>query len=146
MTAQISNGSNARQVAVKVAPFIIVALAGMALRTPLAAAYPFVALLLFLWIVSDTLMLALIARSSGKPEWRAVLGVFAGASFTVWLGSPPVVRSLLLDTPLLAAAMAIVILGHVTWATARARQVLSGPVSEPKERWVSAASEIFRRR
>lgn len=83
MTAQANSGSNARQVVVRVAPFIIVALAGMAVRTPLAATYPFAALLLFLWIVSDTLMLALVARSSGKPEWRAVLGVLAAASLEV---------------------------------------------------------------
>ncbi|PSO09713.1 MULTISPECIES: hypothetical protein [unclassified Sphingobium] len=143
MTTQISNGSNVRQVAVNIAPFIIVALAGVAVRTPMAVAYPFVALLLFLWIVSDTLMLALVARSLGKPEWRAVLGVLAGASFTVWMGSPPVLRGVLLETPFLAVTMAIIVLGHVAWATARARQVLSRSGSDPKEQWVSATSEIF---
>ena len=143
MLAQIDNRSDALRAALKVVPFIVVALAGVGVRTPLAAHYPFIALLLFLWIVADTLMLALVARSSGKPEWRAVLGVFAGASFTVWLGSPPVVRRVLLDTPFLVAAMAIVILGHVTWATARARKVLSGAESNAKERWISAVSEIL---
>ena len=78
MTAQTGNGVYRRQIAANVAPFIIVALAGMAVRTPLAAAYPFAALLLFLWIVADTLMLSLIARSAGKPERSAVLSVMAG--------------------------------------------------------------------
>jgi hypothetical protein len=143
MTTQNSASAVRRQVAVKVAPFLIVALAGMAVRTPLAAAYPFVALLLFLWVVSDTLMLALVARSSGKPEWRAVLGVLAGASFTVWLGSPPAIRGVLLDTPVLAVAMVAVILGHAASGAVRASRVLSGQGSDRKERWVSAASEIL---
>jgi hypothetical protein len=92
MTVKISNGCARPQIVAQVVPFIIVALAGMAVRTPLASAHPFLALILFLWIVADTLMLALVVRSSGKPEWRAVLGVLAGASFTVWLGSPSVIR------------------------------------------------------
>lgn len=143
MTAQISNGFTGRQAATKAAPFLIVVLAGMAVRTSIAAAYPFVALLLFLSIVTDTLMLALIARSSGKPGQRAVLAVLAGASITVWLGSPPVVRGTLLETPVLIAAMAIVVLGHVAGAAARAGLVLRKQGSGPRERWVSAASEIF---
>lgn len=143
MTAQISTGFTGRQVATKAAPFIIVMLAGMAVRTSIAAAYPFVALLLFLWIVADTLMLALIARSPGEPERRAVLAVLAGASITVCLGSPPAALGALLETPVLAAAMAIVVLGHVTWAAARASRVLREQGSGKTERWVTAASEIF---
>lgn len=143
MTTQTSDGFDRRQTAAKVAPFVMIALAGMAVRTPLAASYPFVALLLFLWIVSDTLMLALLVRSSGKPEWRAVLGVLAGASFTLWLGLPSPSRDLLLETPVLAFIMVLVVLGHVAWATARAGRVLSRPSSDRKEQWVSAVSEMF---
>jgi hypothetical protein len=143
MTTQTSDGFDRRQTAAKVAPFVMIALAGMAVRTPLAASYPFVALLLFLWIVSDTLMLALLVRSSGKPEWRAVLGVLAGASFTLWLGLPSPSRDLLLETPVLAFIMVLVVLGHVAWATARAGRVLSRPSSDRKEQWVSAVSEML---
>ena len=143
MIAQASNGSYARQITWKVAPVIIVALAGIAVRTPLAAAYPFVSLLLFLWVVSDTLMVTLIARSSRKPEWHAVLSVLAGASLIVWLGSPPVIRNVLLETPVLAAPMGVIALLHVAWATARARRVLNGSEGDTKERWVSAASEML---
>jgi len=143
MTSQLSNGSAARRIAARILPFSIVALAGIAVRTPLAAAYPLAALLLFLWIVSDALMLALVARSSGRPEWRSVLGVLTAASFTVWLGSPSVVRVALLETPLLAAAMVAIVLAHITWAAGRAKQHLIGSGSDPKERWMSAASEVF---
>jgi hypothetical protein len=143
MTVKISNGFARPQIVAQVVPFIIVALAGMAVRTPLASAHPFLALILFLWIVADTLMLALVVRSSGKPEWRAVLGVLAGASFTVWLGSPSVIRGVLLDTPILALTMTAVVLGHVAWATARASRVASSENIDRKERWASVASEFF---
>ena len=94
-------------------------------------------------VVADTLMLSLIARSSGKPEWSAVLGVLAGASFTVWLASPSQVRRALLEMPILAVTMATVVLGHVAWATARASRVVNREGVDRRERWVSAASEIF---
>ena len=143
MTAQASNGVDGRQIAANIAPFIIVALAGMAVRTSLAATYPFAALLLFLWIVADTLMLSLMVRSSGKPEWSAVLGVLAGASFTVWLGSSSAMRGVLLETPILASTMVAVVLGHVAWATARASREVNREGFGRKKRWVSAVSEIF---
>jgi hypothetical protein len=38
--------------------------------------------------------------------------------------------------------MAIIVLGHVAWATARARRVLNGRQDGAKERWISAASEV----
>jgi hypothetical protein len=143
MPVKIGNGFARPQIVAQVVPFIIVALAGMAVRTPLASAHPFLALILFLWIVADTLMLALVVRSSGKPEWRAVLGVLAGASFTVWLGSPSVIRGVLLDTPILALTMTAVVLGHVAWATARASRVASSENIDRKERWASVAPEFF---
>lgn len=143
MTAQVGNGVDRRQIVAKILPFAIVALAGMAVRTPLATAHPLPALLLFLWIVADTLMLSLIARSSGKPERSAILAVLAGASFTVWLGSPSAVRGTLLEMPILVLAMATVVLGHVAWATARASRLVSREGIDRKERWVSAASEFF---
>jgi len=143
MTTQTSDGFDRRQIAAKVAPFVIIVLAGVAVRTPLAASYPFATMLLFLWIVSDTLMLSLLARSAGKPEWRAVLEVLAGASFTVWLGLPSPSRNLLLETPVLALIMVLVVLGHIAWATARGGRVLSRPSSDRREQWVSAVSEMF---
>lgn len=143
MTVHTGKSIDRRQIAAKIAPFIIIALAGMAVRTPLAAAYPIVALLLFLWVVADTLMLSLVARSSGKPEWNAVLGVLAGVGFTVWLASPSPMRPALLDMPVLALTMATLILGHVAWATARASRAVNRKGVDREERWVLAASEIF---
>lgn len=110
----------------------------MAVRTPLATAYPFAAVLLFLWVVADTLMLSLIARSAGKPAWSAVLGVLAGASLTVWLGSPPAMRDVLLETPLLLVTMAAVVLGHVACAAAQARQAMVMRGDDRKKRSFSA--------
>jgi hypothetical protein len=143
MAVQTSDGVDRRHIAASFAPVIIIALAGMAARTPLATAYPFAALLLFLWVVADTLMLSLIARSAGKPAWSAVLGVLAGASFTVWLGSPSAMRDELLKTPVLAVTMAAVIVGHVAWATARAHEVSGATGMDRKERLMLTASELF---
>jgi hypothetical protein len=132
-----------KQIAAHVAPVVLVALAGVAVRTPLAAHYPFYALLLFLWVVADTLMLSLLARSTGRPAWRAVLAVLAGASGAVWLGSPPAMRAALVQTPVLAGVMVGVVLMHVAWATARAGRVANRKGVSARERWVSAASELF---
>lgn len=143
MVAQTGDGGDRRHIAASLAPVIIVALAGMVIRTPLATAYPFAAVLLFLWVVADTLMLSLIARSAGKPAWSAVLGVPAGASLTVWLGSPPAMRDVLLETPLLLVTMATVVLGHVACAAARAHQAIKKGSDDRKKRFMSAASELF---
>ena len=143
MAAQTGEGVDRRHIVAGIAPIIIVALAGLAVRTPLAIAHPFAALLLFLWVVADTLMLSLVARSAGKPAWSAVLGVLAGASLTVWLGSPSAMRDALFEMPVLVVTMAAVVLGHVAWATARARQAVGRKGINQKERWVSAASELF---
>lgn len=143
MTAQIGNDVDRRQIARKILPFAIVALAGVAVRTPFATSHPLVALLLFLWIVADALMLSLIARSSGKPTSNAVLAVLAGASLTVWLVSPPPIREALLDMPILILAMAVVVLAHVICAMARARRIVNREGIACKERWVSAASQFL---
>lgn len=107
-----------KQIAAHVAPVVIVALAGIAVRTPVAARYPFAALLLFLWVVADTLMLSLVARSTARPAWRVVLAVLAGV-------------------------MAAVVLAHVGLATARARRVAGEKGVSARERWASAAAELF---
>lgn len=143
MTAEADDGFTIWQAGAKVAPFVIVALAGMAVRTSLAATYPLAALLLFLWIVTDTMMLALLARSSGRPDRHAVLGILAGASFTVWIGVPPVIRETLWAEPVIVAGMAIMVLGHVAWATVRAKRALAAPGNGTKDRWIAAISEML---
>ncbi len=139
-----TSSSSARTLAGKAAPFIIVALAGLAVRTPLAAVYPLPSLLFFLWIVSDTMVLSLMARSSGLPSWPAVLSVLAAASLTVGISSPPALREVLWATPMIAAGMAIIVLGHVGWSTIRAKRVLT-TAEGGKDRWIAAASEILPR-
>jgi len=143
MAAHTGDGVDRRHIAASIAPFIIVALAGLAIRTPLATAYPFAALLLFLWVTADTLMLSLFVRSAGKPAWGAVLSVLGSAALTVWLGSPSAMRDTLVKTPILALTMVGVVLGHVFWVTARACKAVGREGIDRKARWVSAASEIF---
>ena len=143
MAAQTGDCVDRQHIAASIAPFIIVTLAGLAIRTPLATVYPFAALLLFLWVVADTLMLSLFVRSVGKPAWGAVLGVLASAALAVWLGSPSAMRDALFETPILALTMAGVVVGHVVWSTARACKAVGREGIDRKARWVSAASEIF---
>jgi len=118
------------------------ALTGLAMRTPLAASYPLIALLLFLWIAADTMMLAMIARSVGTPDRQAVFRVLAAASLTVFIASPPILRDMIWATPAIAAGMAGAVLTHLAWAFIRAGKMLrTSPAG--KERWVAAASEIL---
>ncbi len=137
-----SSGSPAEALAVKAAPFIVIALAVMAVRTPLAANHPWAALLLFLWIVLDTMMLSLMARASGRPKWQAVLAVMAAASVTVSIGSPAALREVLWATPMLVRTMAVMVLGHLAWATVRAKRALAA-ADDGRARWIAAASEIL---
>lgn len=130
--------------AATILPIIVMALAGCAVRTPLAAAYPLAALLLFTWIAADTLTLALIARTPRRrPPARAVLGALAGASVVVALGTPAPLRAILIETPLLAASMIALIVAHVGWATGRARRALHRTTGSAADRWKRALAEIF---
>lgn len=143
MTARIDNSGTARKLIASAAPLVIVALATMAVRTPLAATYPFAALLVFIWVVSDTIMLSLLARSSGQPGWHKVLGGMAGASVIVWLGSPPAIRDQLWATPAILIGMAIIVLGHIIWAVTRAKHALGASRKTGNDRWMAAVSEVL---
>lgn len=143
LTVQGNSILPARTLAVKAAPFIVVAAAAIAVRSPIAADYPFAALLLFLWIVSDTMMLALLARSTAPPSWQAVISVLAGASFTVWLGSPGALHAALWSKPIIAAGMAMIIAAHVALAFARARHVLGSADVPAVDRWTAAISQLL---
>ncbi|MDP1028676.1 hypothetical protein Q5H91_15755 [Sphingomonas sp. KR1UV-12] len=140
MTAQAASPSLVARFAPTLAPLAIVALAGLAVRSPLAAAWPATALLLFLWSVADTMMLALVARTPGRrPAAHQIVGVLATASVTVWLGAPAPLRQALLAMPWLVAAMAVAVLVHVGWASIRVRQVLASPAGD---RWQVAAAQF----
>ncbi|MEJ2409796.1 MAG: hypothetical protein P8Y58_05330 [Novosphingobium sp.] len=143
MSAQAGNIPALRQLGLTAGPVLIVMLAGMAVRLPVAAHYPAVALLLFLWIVSDTMMLALIARAPDHcPSRHAVLAVLAASSVTVALGAPAALRQALLAMPALMAAMAAVVMAHVAWSALRVRRAVRGAGSR-RDRWLAAASEFL---
>jgi hypothetical protein len=144
MNAQAPRDTSARRFALDAAPVAVILLAAIGARTALAAAYPTAALLLFLWIASDTMILALVARTPGRrPRWHAVLGTAAAASLIVWLGSPAPLRTALLATPAIAAVMASAVLGHVAWATLRARRTIRSSGMSMRDRWTTAAAEFL---
>ena len=142
MTAELFGNRLHRTLAFKAGPFIILLLAGLAVRTSLAAAHPLIAVLLFWWIASDVMMLTLMARSSGKPGRKAVLGVMAASSFAVLAGSPPALREALLAMPAIVAAMGMFIAGHLAWGMVRAGKSLTA-IEDRKTRWLAAASELL---
>ncbi len=132
-----------RALAARITPFLIVAAAGLAVRTPLAAAHPVTALLLFAWIVSDTMMVALLARTpQRRPDRRAVLATLAAAMTTVLIGTPQPLRQLLWASPLALLAMAAVVLIHLGAATMAAWQQWRVGTSD-SARWHAAASEFL---
>ena len=141
MSTKMQNSPASWQFAKKATPLLTIALAGVAVQSSFATIHPLVAALLFLWVVADTMTLALIARAPDRrPSRHAVLGALAAASVTVWLGSPATLRQALLETPIVATAMVIVVLGHVAWATIRARRALRTSEAIAKDRWIAAVS------
>lgn len=144
MNVRAFDNSASGRFAMRAAPFVIVALATLAARTSLAAAYPRIALLLFLWIVSDTLMLAVIARAPGRnPGWHAVPAVLAAASVIVWLGAPATIRQALTAMPIVAAGMVAVLSIHIAWAAMRARREWRSAGDAVQRKWAGAASAFL---
>jgi hypothetical protein len=122
-------------------PIMALFLAGWAVRTPLASAHPLVAGLLFLWIASDSRLLALIARAPRRrPAPRQVVAGLALAIFAVLVATPPIVRNALLSLPMLAGALAIVLVVHVGWG---ARAAWGRFRTAAEARWIAALSELL---
>lgn len=115
--------------------------AGWAVRTPHALAHPLLAGLLFLWIASDSRLLSLIARAPRRrPAPRQILAGLAIAVFAALVATPPVVRAALVSLPALAAAMTIVVVGHLAWGLYAAWGRLG---SATEQRWIAALSELL---
>lgn len=122
-------------------PVLALFTAGWAVRTPLALAHPLLAGLLFLWIASDSRLLSLIARAPRRrPAPRQILAGLVIAVFAALVATPPVVRAALLSLPALAAAMTVVVVGHLAWGL-YAAWVRLGTATEA--RWVAALSELL---
>ena len=132
-----------RRAATLVLPVVVVAGAGLAVRTPLATAYPLAALLVFVWIVADTTTLALLARTHRKPTARAVLATLAGASLTVALVVPPAVRAVLWRMPWLVTIMAAIVAAHCVVAARSAGRAWRAPAAGVRERCERAASALL---
>lgn len=125
------------------APLLVILVARLAFQSPIAATYPRVAALLLLWLVSDALMLSLVARHAPAPiSRRAVVGVLAGAAVTTILIMPAPLRSALLTLPVVAALMAMVVAGHVVWGLIRAKAGFDAATGEFADRAVAALAEL----
>lgn len=123
------------------APILLTLAAAMAVRMPIAVAHPLAAGLLFLWVTSDTSLLAVIARAERRrPPVRKVVATLAVAALAALLVPPPPVRAALLSLPGLAAAIAVLILVHLSWALAAALRQWR---AASQARWIAAASELL---
>jgi hypothetical protein len=122
-------------------PFAVMLAAGWAVRTPLAAAHPMLAGLIFLWVASDSRLLALIARAPRRrPPLREVVAGLAVAVFAALVVAPPVVRAALLSLPMVTGAMMIVVAVHLGWGGIVARRRFAAAA---QDRWVAAFSELL---
>jgi hypothetical protein len=132
-----------RRVAIAAAPFAAIGLAALAIRTPLAAGYPTVAVLLFVWIFADSLMLSFMARRRPEEiEARAALAVLAGAFASAAIALPAAFREALLGLPLLAGLMAAVVAAHLLWGLVRARSRFRSGATL-RERAIDALSQLL---
>lgn len=129
--------------AIFIAPYAIVVLGHFAIRTPLATGHSLVAILLLLWVVSETMLLALMMRSQVRPSLDAIIGALAGAIFTVWLCAPLSAADALRAMPIVAVGLAAIVACHVGWAALRARRILSKSDEQLRDRWISAISELL---
>ncbi|HEX8644708.1 MAG TPA: hypothetical protein VF702_12430 [Allosphingosinicella sp.] len=132
-----------RRAALAAAPVAAIALAAIAVRTPIAAEHRTLAALLFVWIVADSLMLSYLARRAPEEvEAKAALAILAGAFGSAAIAMPAHIRSALLDLTPVAGAMAAVVAAHVTWGLARARARIARKGVPPRERAVDALSQL----
>jgi hypothetical protein len=132
-----------RRVALAGAPLAAIVLAALAIRTPLAADYPVLATILFVWVLADSLMLAFLARTSpDEVEARTALAILAGAFASAAVVMPPPFRAALLDLPVLAGAMAAVVAAHLGWGLVRARARFAQDSAPIRERAAAALGEL----
>ncbi|MET4897183.1 hypothetical protein RN629_08430 [Sphingomonadaceae bacterium jetA1] len=113
MIAQIA-GKPVRPILATLMPPLVVAGAALLLRLPVASAHPRIAVLLFLWVASDAMMLGLMARQR-HPGWRAGIAAMATAGMAVFSLSPPPIRAALIAMPWAAAVPVIAIALHGGW-------------------------------
>ena len=127
-----------------IAPVLIVPLAGLSARTPIAVAWPRTALFLLAWAIADTMMLALVARSPGRrPAASAVLATLASASLAFCLMLPPVLRQALAAMPAAMAGIAIPVLLHLAVATRRGVGLWRAPHDDGAARWRAVAGAFL---
>jgi hypothetical protein len=130
-----------RPLTLRVIPLVVLFAAGAAFRSPLALAHPLAAGLLFLWIASDTRMLALMARDPRqKPHPRRIVAALAVAIFAFACITPPPVRAAVLALPLLPVLLLAIFAAHLGWSLVAAGQQFRRAT---QERWVVAASELL---
>ncbi|MEE3627316.1 hypothetical protein UCD39_25590 [Nitrospirillum sp. BR 11752] len=106
---------------VRLAPFPLIALASLVIRTPWAAGHAGLAALLFLWITADSLATSFAVaerlRQGRPPGARAMMSAIAFGLVSGVLGLTPPLRTALAAMPWAVAGVAGLVGGHVLWGT-----------------------------
>lgn len=133
-------------VAARLLPIAVILGASIAVRSDLAAAWPHVSTLLYVWAVADSTILPMLASAPQRrlPADRA-LAALSGAALTILVGGGAGVRGVLAAHPVLASPLLLVLLVHIGWGAIRAARQLRQRSSGDGTRWVDAAAEILPR-
>ena len=125
-------------------PLLVIAAARLAAHSPLASAYPRAAALILVWIVADSLMLALMTRARpGGPERAAVLATLAASMVCAFVVMPAHLRTGLLSMPVILGLMGLPVAAHLLWGTARARRAWSRARASREDAPLAAAGELL---
>lgn len=128
--------------ALRCAPFVVIGLALLAARLPLAQHHPALALTLLLWLAADSLLLACVATTeSRRPGAGQIVARLAGACAIVTLAAPPPLQAVLRATPVVLAAMGLAVLAHLALAASRA--VRGWHDSQGVARWERVAGQFL---
>ncbi|TWB44365.1 hypothetical protein [Nitrospirillum pindoramense] len=115
---------------VRLAPFPLIALASLVIRTPWAAAHAGLAALLFLWITADSLATSFAVaerlRQGRPPGARAMMSAIAFGLVSGVLGLTPPLRTALGAMPWAVAGVAGLVGGHVLLGTVGAWRIWRG--------------------
>ena len=103
--------------AILVAPLLAIFAARFATHSELASRHPRIAALLFLWLATDALALAAIAKApKSRSSLRAVLGAIAAGCIVATVGAAAPVREALFDMQAVLAAMALTVSAYLGWS------------------------------
>lgn len=113
-------------------------------NSELAATYPHISAIIFLWVVADALALSMMARATRfAPGIRPLLGAVAAACVIAPIGAAAPVRAALFEMPPLLIAMGFTIALYLGWSGTKAIAVYRYHRVRDTSPLIAAFSEIL---